>query len=146
GHGLIYLTSGHTSQLIAVRQGGSGDLTKTGIAWKATRGVPTRPSPLLVEDRLYMISDKGIATCLDAITGKQLWTERLGGDFWASPLCADGQIFLCDEEGKTHVVKPGPRFESIAINSLEGGCMGSPVAVGDALLIRTKAHLCCVGK
>jgi outer membrane protein assembly factor BamB len=146
GHGLIYLTSGHTAQLFAVRQGGSGDLTKTGIAWKCTRGVPTRPSPLVVENYLCMISDKGIATCLDALTGKQLWTERLGGDFCASPLYADGHIFLCDEEGKTNVLRPSAKYESVAVNTLDAGCMASPIAVGDVLLVRTKTHLYCVGK
>jgi outer membrane protein assembly factor BamB len=144
GNGLIYLTSGHTAQLIAVRQGGSGDLTKTGIAWKANRGVPTRPSPLVVDDRLYMVSDKGVATCLEALTGKQLWTERLGGDFCASPLFADGHIFLCDEEGKTHVLNPSAKYESVALNTLDAGCMASPIAVGDALYLRTKTHLYCI--
>src|SRR5262249_17269604 len=133
-------------QLIAARQGGSGDTTKTGIAWKATRSVPTRPSPLLVNDGLYMISDKGIATCLDALTGKQLWTERLGGDFCASPLYADGPIFLCDEDGKTHVLRPGAQFRNIAVNTLDAGCMASPIAVGETLFVRTKTHLYCIAK
>jgi hypothetical protein len=144
GNGLIYLTNGDKAQLIAVRQGGSGDVTKTGIAWKAARGVPTRPSPLLVDDRLYIVSDKGIATCLDALTGKQLWTERLGGDFCASPLYAAGHIYLCDEAGSTHVLKAAPQYQSVAVDTLDAGCMASPIAVGDALFVRTKTHLYCI--
>jgi outer membrane protein assembly factor BamB len=146
GHGLIFLTTGHTAQLIAVRQGGSGDVTKTGIAWKFNRGVPTRPSPLLVGDQLYMVSDKGIATCLDALTGKLLWQERLGGSFCASPLYAAGHIYLADEDGKTHALAPGPTFQSVAVNQLDAGCMASPAAVGDALYLRTKTHLYCIGR
>src|SRR5205085_6749159 len=141
GHGLIYLTSGHTAQLLAVRQGGSGDVTKTGIAWKATRGVPTRPSPLLVGDRLYLVSDNGIATCLDAKTGKQLWQERLGGAFCASPLYAAGHIYLSDEEGKTHVIADESTFHSVAVNQLGAGCMASAAVAGNALFLRTKTHL-----
>jgi outer membrane protein assembly factor BamB len=93
-----------------------------------------------------MISDKGIATCLDAMTGKQLWTERLGGDFCASPLYADGHIYLCDEQGQTHVLRPGSQFRSIAVNTLDAGCMASPCAVGDAIFVRTKTHLYCIAK
>src|SRR5262249_48304883 len=110
-----------------------------------TRGVPTRPSPLLADDRLYMISDNGIATCLDALTGKQLWTERIGGKFCASPLYAAGHIYLCDEEGKCNVLRSARQYESVAVNTLDGGCMASPVAVGDALFVRTKTHLYCIG-
>ena len=146
GHGLIYLTSGHTAQLLAVRQGGSGDVTKTGIAWKWTKGVPTRPSPLLVGDRLYTISDHGIATCLDARTGKQLWQERLGGAFCASPTYAAGHVYFSDEEGKTHVLADGPTFQSVAVNHLDAGCMASLAVAGDALFLRTKTHLYCIGQ
>src|SRR5262249_40639532 len=136
----------HTAQLLAVRQGGSGDVTKTGIAWKANRGVPTRPSPLVVGDRLYTISDKGIATCLDALTGKQLWQERLGGDFCASPVYAAGHIYLSDEEGKTHVLADSATFQSVAVNQLDAGCMASLAIAGDALFVRTKTHLYSIGK
>jgi outer membrane protein assembly factor BamB len=144
GHDLIFLTTGHTAQLWAVRQGGSGDITKNGVAWKTTRGVPTRPSPLLVGDLLYMVSDKGIATCLEVKTGKQLWQERLGGSFAASPLYAADHIYLADEDGQTHVLAAGPTFRSVAVNHLDAGCMASPAAVGDALYLRTKTHLYCI--
>ena len=144
GHGLIYLTSGHTAQLLAVRQGGSGDVTKTGIAWKATRGAPTRPSPLVVGDRLYTISDNGIATCLEAKTGKQLWQERLGGAFCASPVCAAGHIYLSDGEGKTHVLADAATFQSVAVNQLDTGCMASLAVAADAIYLRTKTHLYCI--
>jgi outer membrane protein assembly factor BamB len=146
GNGLIYLTTGHTAQLLAVRQGGSGDVTKTGIAWKANRGVPTRPSPLVVADRLYMVSDNGIATCLHSLTGKQLWQERLGGAFCASPLYAAGRIYMSDEEGRTHVLAADSTFQSVAVNQLDAGCMASLAVAGDALFLRTKTHLYCISE
>src|SRR5262249_24313581 len=144
GHGLIFLTTGHTAQLLAVRQGGSGDLSKSGIAWKTSRNVPTRPSPLLVGDLLYLVSDRGIASCLEAKTGKQLWQERLGGDFCASPVYAAGHIYVADEEGQTHVLAAGSTFRSVAVNRLDAGCMASPAVAGEALYVRTKTHLYCI--
>lgn len=141
GHGLIYLTSGHTAQLLAVRQGLSGDLTPHGIAWKVVRGVPTRASLLLVGDLLFMVSDQGVASCLDARTGKTHWQERLGGGFSASPVHCNGCVYFADELGKTHVLKAGTRFERLAVNELEEGCMASPAIVDGALYLRTRTHL-----
>ncbi len=141
GHGLIYLTSGHTAQLWAVRQGLSGDLTETGVAWRVVRGVPTRASLLLVGDLLFMVSDQGVASCLDARTGKTHWQERLGGGYSASPVSCNGCVYFADELGKTHVLKAAPRFERLAVNELDEGCMASPAIVDRALYLRTRTHL-----
>jgi outer membrane protein assembly factor BamB len=92
-----------------------------------------------------MVSDRGIVSCLEAKTGKPLWQERLGGDFCASPVYAAGHIYLADEEGQTHVLVAGPSFRSAAVNRLDAGCMASPAAVGDTLIVRTKSHLYCIG-
>ncbi len=146
GHGLIYLNSGHTAQLLAVKQGGQGDITKTGIAWKVSRGVPTRPSPLLLGDLIFMVSDNGIATCLEAKTGKQVWQERLGGHFCASPVYAAGNLYLFDEDGKGYVLAAERTFRIVAANQLKTGCMASPAIVGDSLIVRTKTHLNCLRK
>jgi outer membrane protein assembly factor BamB len=141
GDGLVYLTSGHTKELLAVRQGGSGDVTKTGIAWRVKRGVPSRPSPLLVDDLLYMVSDDGLASCLEAKTGKPVWQGRLGAGFSASPVYAAGHIYFVDEAGKTHVLAPGRTFRVVAVNQLDEGCMASPAVAGQALFLRTRTHL-----
>ena len=144
GNGLIYLTSGFPMQLLAVRQEGNGDRTKDGIAWKSSKGVPTRSSLLLVDDLLYMVTDGGIASCVKAQTGEQLWQQRLGGSFSASPLFAAGHLFFADEDGKTHVLAPGPTFKSVAVNQLDAGCMASAAVVNQALFLRTKTHLYCI--
>jgi outer membrane protein assembly factor BamB len=145
GDGLVFLTSGHTANLLAVRLGGSGDLTHEALMWKSIKGVPTRPSLLLSGDLLYMVSDGGIASCVEAGTGKPLWQQRLGGKFSASPLLAAGHIYLADEDGKAYVLEPGPSFKLVATNELSAGCMASPAVVDDTLYWRTKTHLYAIG-
>jgi outer membrane protein assembly factor BamB len=146
GHELIFLTSGHPMQLLAVRQGGRGELGKDSVVWKTNRAVPTRPSVLLVDDSLYMVADKGVASCLRVKSGELLWQERLGGSFSASPLYAAGHVYFADEEGKTHVLKPGDAFKAVAVNQLDAGCMASPAVVGNELFLRTKTHLYCISE
>jgi outer membrane protein assembly factor BamB len=139
----MYLNTGYMKpQTIAVRLGGSGDITDTHLVWKNTQGNPNKPSPLLIDGLLYLISDKGgVASCLDAKTGEVVWTKRIGGNFSASPIYADGRIYFCDQDGKTIVVKPGREYDEIAVNELGDGFMASPIAVGQALYLRGKSHL-----
>ncbi len=146
GNGLIYLTSGHNMNLLAVKQGLRGKIDKDGIAWRVIKGVPTRPSLLLLKDLLFMVSDNGIASCLDAKTGKTHWQERISGDFSASPVYANGHIYFADQNGKTYVIAADKTFKQVALNRLPSGCMASPAIVGDNLLLRTKTHLYCIGK
>ncbi len=144
GHGLIYLTTGHTANLLALRPGGSGDVTAN-IAWKMNRSVPTRPSPLLIGDSIYMVNDNGIASCVDALTGKQIWQERLGKPSTPSPVYANGCIYAPDEDGRTFVFAASRTYKLITANRLDDGCMASPAIAGDALFLRTKTHLYCIG-
>lgn len=146
GHGLIYLTSGHNMNLLAVKQGGTGDLTPDSVVWRTKRSVPTRPSLLLIDDLLYMVNDGGIASCLEAKTGKEVWQKRLGGAFSSSPIYAAGHIYMCDDSGKTHVLAAGRDPNEVVVNKLDTGCMASPAVVGDSLLLRTKTHLYCIGE
>jgi outer membrane protein assembly factor BamB len=146
GNGLIYLTTGHTSNVLAVKAGGKGLLAPSSVAWKTIKATPSRPSLLLMDDALFMVSDKGFAASVDPKTGEQQWQERLGGDFCASPILADGKIYVFDQDsGKAHVLATGKEFKSLAVNKLDDGCMASPAAVGDALYVRTKTHLYCLG-
>jgi outer membrane protein assembly factor BamB len=146
-HDLIILNSGHTSNLLAVKIGKSGDITAEGIAWKYEKKAPTRPSVLAIKDHLYMVSDNGIATCLDAKSGKLAWEERLDGQFSASPIYADGNIVVPNQEGKTHVFEANPsKFVGVSVNKLDAGCMASPAAVGETIYLRTKTHLDAIGK
>jgi outer membrane protein assembly factor BamB len=147
GHGFFYLLTGHPAQLVALKQGGHGALAKDSVAWESDKAVPSRPSLLLVGDLLFMVSDDGVMTCLDAKTGKPHWSERLNGAFSASPVYADGHIYAANQTGKTTVVKAqgGAMAEVVSVNELKDGCMASPAIAGDALFLRTKAHLYCIG-
>jgi hypothetical protein len=145
GHGLIFLTNGHKANLFAVRQGATGMLTDDDVAWKSNRAVPTRPSILLIGDYLYMVSDGGVGSCVDAKTGKYRWNERLGKATSSSPIVAGGLIYSADEEGTTTVFAASPTFKIIASNKLSAGCMASPAAVDRAMILRTKTHLYCIG-
>lgn len=140
--GLVYLTTGfHGPEMLAIRPDGSGDVTKSHVVWRASRGVPLTPSPLWVDGVLYMVSDRGIASALDAATGKQLWQARLGGAFSASPVLAAGRLYFTNEEGETTVVAPGRKYEELAKNRLDGRTLASPAVVEGALIIRTDRAL-----
>src|SRR4029453_6351919 len=111
GHGLVYIATGFQQpSLIAVRADGTGDVTRTHIAWTLRRAAPYTPSPLLVGDELYVVSDIGIASCLDAVTGKTHWIQRLDGNSSASPTFADGHIYFMSEEGTATIIAPGREF------------------------------------
>jgi outer membrane protein assembly factor BamB len=146
GHGLVFIATGFQQPtLLAVRPDGTGDVTRSHVAWTLTRGAPYTPSPILVGDELYVVSDIGIATCLDARTGAVRWLERLGGNYSASPVFADGRIYFVSEEGTTTVIEPGRTFRVLARNTLDGAMLAS-IAVSDgSFFLRTDTHLYRVG-
>lgn len=139
GQGLVFLCSGYDKPwLYAVRPDGTGDVTETHMAWKLERGAPLNPSPLLIGEDLYIVSDTGVATCLNAKTGEQHWQQRIGGNFSASLLLADGRIYMLDENGKTYVFKPNhDQYEELAVNELPGRTLASIAAADESLFLRT---------
>ena len=98
-------------------------------------------SPLLVGDRLYMVSDQGVASCVNVADGERVWQQRIEGQHCASPLYASGRIYFFDREGRSVVIAPGDEYQELAVNQLEDGFMASPAVLGDALILRTKTHL-----
>jgi outer membrane protein assembly factor BamB len=146
GNGLVYIATGFQEPtLIAVRPNGEGDVTRTHIAWTLRRGAPLTPSPLLVGDELYVPSDNGILTCVDARTGAVHYQQRLGGNIAASPISADGHIYLLNEDGATTVISPGTTFQRLAVNRLDGGALASIAVSGGSLFIRTDRDLYRIG-
>ncbi len=142
GHGLVYLSTGfQTPALLAVRADGEGDVTRSHVAWRLRRGAPLTPSPILVGDELYVVTDFGIATCVDALTGDIHWQRRLGGNHSASPVFVGGRIYFQNEEGVTTVLAPGPEFRVLARNRLDGVTLASMAVADGALFIRTDGHL-----
>jgi outer membrane protein assembly factor BamB len=142
GLGLVFITTGFQQPAImAVRPDGRGDITRTHVAWTLSRGAPLTPSPLLVDQVLYVVNDAGIASNIDALTGTIRWQQRLGGTFSASPVLVDGRIYFLDEDGRTTVVGPGPTFERLATNVLEGPALASMGVASGSFFIRTGSHL-----
>lgn len=142
GHGMVFFATGFGKpQLWAVRADGEGDVTETHVAWKSTRQIPQKPSPILIDDELYVISDSGITTCFDALTGEVRWIERVDGNYSASPVFADGKIYFCSHEGKVTIIEPGDQFKEVAVNEIDGQIMASPVPLDGALLLRSDRAL-----
>jgi outer membrane protein assembly factor BamB len=142
GQGLVFIATGfNTPSLVAVRPDGSGDVTRTHVAWAETRGAPYTPSPILVGEELYFVNDTGILSCVNARTGKFLWQQRLGGNYSASPVLIDGRLYFTSEEGVTTVVAPGTVFRQLAVNRLDGATLASIAISNGSLFIRTDTHL-----
>ncbi len=142
GNGIAYMITGFgKTELFAIRLDGSGNVTGKSIIWKTAGLVPQIPSPVLVDDLLFMINDAGVLTCLEAASGKQVWRERLKGSFSASLLYADGHVYCFSREGVTTVFQAARKYEVLATNVLDSGFMASPAVSGKALFLRTKEHL-----
>ncbi len=144
GHGLLYMsTSFNQPRLLAVRLAADG--RGAAIAWEEKKGAPSMPSPLVVGERLCMVSDKGVATFLDAKTGSAVANLRLGGNFSSSPLFASGRIYVGNRDGDTFVIDPGSAAGAeptlLATNHLDGRIFATPAAVGDSLYLRTDTAL-----
>lgn len=141
-HFMVVATGFGKPELWGVRlRKAEGDITQTHIAWKQNAGAPAQSSPLLIGDRVYMVSDGGIASCLNAETGKIVWKQRIGSDFAASPLYAAHRIYFWDARAGCTVIEPGDTYKQLAKNELESGFMASPAVVGESLILRTKTHL-----
>jgi len=142
GHSRLFIGTGYDkAQLWAIRPEGHGDMTASNVVWKMTSQAPLNPSPVLWGDELYVVSDNGVATCVNAATGEQFWRHRLGGDFSASPVWAEGRVYFPSESGATTVVQTGHEYKELAVNQLDGRIMASPAIVGRAIILRTDANL-----
>ncbi len=142
GFGLVFVNTGYMKpHLLAIHLGGEGDVTDSKVVWRYHWQVSANPSPLLIDNRLYLISDWGIATWLDAHHGEDIWRERLGGRHYASPIYAEGRIYNFDVQGRSVVLRAGERFERLATNSLDGAIRATPAVAGRAFFIRTESHL-----
>jgi outer membrane protein assembly factor BamB len=138
---VIYPSGFPRGQLLAVRPNGRGDVTESHVVWRVARGVPNKPSVLLVGDLLFMINDGGILTCLEAKNGEVVWTTRLKGEYTASPVSAEGRVYVFSEDGLATVFEAGREFKQLAQNTLDDGFLASPAIDGKALFLRTRTHL-----
>jgi outer membrane protein assembly factor BamB len=143
GHDLVFAFIDHDHpELWAIRPDGNGDVTDTHVAWKESRSMPERCSPLLVGELLFLVNRDGVATCLEAKTGELVWRERLRGKYSASPILAQNHIYLFNEDAITTVIQAGREWNVVATNALANQQLRSTPAVdGNAWIIRTENYL-----
>ena len=139
---LVFVNTGLIHpKLWAIRPDGKGNVSDTHVVWKIEKDIPAESSPVIVEDLIYIVSDRGVANCIEAKTGKIIWQEQLEGEYGASPVYADGCVYFFNKEGRTIVIKHGRAFVVVATNQLGDGFMASPAIVGRSLILRSKTHL-----
>jgi outer membrane protein assembly factor BamB len=134
--------------LLAVKLGGSGDVTATHLLWRYERSLPDVPAPLLYNGVVFLVRSGGIATTLDAGTGKVLKQGRLTGaleDYYASPIAVDGKVYIASEHGKVVVLRAGGDWEILAINEFDADIYATPAIGEGKLYIRTANALYAIG-
>jgi len=142
GLGMVFIPVGFgKKQIIALKLGGTGVLDEASLVWRAEKGAPNKPSLILDGDYIYAVDDKGIATCFEAKTGTVKWSERIGGDYSASPLFAEGRLYFFSENGTVTVVAAAQEFKKLGEGKFDDGFMASPAVSGKALFLRTKSAL-----
>ena len=135
--------------ILGIRVGGEGDMTKQNVVWTYGKRVPQLPSPLVYEDALYMVNEGGIVTLLEPDTGDLVAQGRLKGavdSYYASPVAADGKIFMASELGKVAVLRPGSGLDVVAVNDLDDLIYATPAIADGRLYIRTRNTLYCFGE
>ena len=150
GYGMVFCSSGRAGPTLAIRPGGTGDVTETHLAWESPRGSPFVPSPILYRERIYMVNDmQSIATSLNAHSGQRVWQGRLGvarrEGFSASPVALDGKVFFTNDNGETFVVRAADGFELLHVNSLGERTLASPALVDGRWYFRTARNLVAIG-
>lgn len=145
--GVIYTTRGYRSgPYVAIRPGGQGDVSNSHVVWRVPTGAPYISSLIHYQGLIYTAGELGVVTCLDAKTGERVWQERVGGVFTASPVAADGRIYLVSETGETVVLKAGRTLEVLSRNKLEGHFVASPAISRGRIFLRGDSELFAVGK
>jgi outer membrane protein assembly factor BamB len=149
-HGLLFVASNGPGGniIMAIRPGGSGNITRSHVAWRYERGAPYTPSPVVVGDYLYAVRSGGLLTCLNAKTGAEMWQQRLParGDYYASLLAADGKIYALSEDGEATVIAAKPTYQLLSVNDMAERSMASPAVSNGRIYIRTDKTLFAIGK
>lgn len=145
--GMLFLSRGYrSSPYMAIRLGGRGDITNSHVAWRVPTGGPYVSSLVHYQGVIYMSTDNGIVSAVDAKNGERLWQERVGGTFSASPIAGDGKVYFVSEGGETIVIKAGRTFEIVSRNKLDGHFVASPAAGGGKVFLRADDRIYAIGK
>ena len=144
---LIYLSRGYrSSPFMAIRPGGRGDVVASHVPWRVPSGAPYISSLVYYDGLIYMTGDVGVLTVTDAKTGERVYQERVGGVYTASPVAADGKVYLSSEDGETIVIAAGRTPRVLARNKLNARQLASPAVSGGRLFIRSDDVVYAVGK
>ena len=146
---MIYVGTGYErAHILGIRvdEKSKGNVTESHVEWEITKRAPNTPSFMVVDDLLYFISDGGIATCVEPLTGEVIWQERTAGPISASPVHFNGMIYFLDEQGKTTVIKAGRKFEIIAENKIKERTLASFGISEGAIYIRSEKSLFRIGE
>jgi hypothetical protein len=138
---VVFCTGYFNPELWGVRVDGQGDVTESHVAWTFRGAVSDTPSPTIVDGRVYLVSNTGVGTVVDLATGIRISRFRLGGNYSASPVVAGGQLYFCDEAGRTKIVDAVDKPRVIASNRLDGAMKASPAVLGNAIILRTDKAL-----
>lgn len=145
--GIVVAMAGFNGAAMAVRAGGSGDVTQTHRLWYHSKNPQRVGSPVLVGNHAYILNDNGLAQCLEVKTGEDLWKkDRLTSSAWGSMVAADGKLYITNRDGETLVLAASPKFELLAKNALGEPVYGSIAISGGDLFIRSYHHLWCIGE
>jgi outer membrane protein assembly factor BamB len=142
--GLVYSLSGRNGPILAIRPGGTGDVTGSHVVWKTKRGGPYVPTGVAYRNRLYVITDGGVLACHNAGDGTRIWQQRLRGAFTSSLVAGDGRIYATNERGTMFVVAAADEFKLLAENELDERMLATPAISQGELLLRTERHLWCI--
>ncbi|MCS7047274.1 MAG: PQQ-like beta-propeller repeat protein, partial [Gemmataceae bacterium] len=141
----VYAIQGMKGPLFAIKAGGNGDVTETHVLWKYQGQTPDAASPVVCKDLVFLANNAGVAICVDAKTGKEIWKERLADAFRATPLVAGSRVYFFGKEGKTTIIEADRQLKVIGGGELGEDTMASPAVAGNDLILRTKGHVARVG-
>ena len=146
GDGLVFTCGGWGGKetIKAFKLGGQGDQKESQLVWEQKKGMPKVPSMLYVKPHLFAITDGGVASCMKAETGELVWQERVGGNFSATPVAAEGRIYFLGDNGETTIIEAGPEFKVLAKNPLGEKVQASMAVSQGQLIIRTEKNLFCI--
>ncbi|MBN1821798.1 MAG: PQQ-like beta-propeller repeat protein, partial [Prolixibacteraceae bacterium] len=148
-NGIVFINSGwvlsegtpYFSRMYAVDPSGKGDITESGLIWWTQEDVPQLSTPVIFNRKIYMVEERGMATCLDAENGRVFWKHKLEGNYNSSPVYAAGNIYFINVKGKTTIIKPGEEFEIVAENKINGTVKATPAFVSGKMILRSDSHL-----
>lgn len=146
----VFIAAGYPTKIaMAIRLGSSGELKDSDIIWKFTKGIAYVPSPILYGDYLYLMTDRGIITCLNSKTGEVVYEGGrvpIPATFTASPVAFDNKLLLTSEDGDTFIIKAGPKHEVLGTNSLDEPVYASPAIADGKIFLRGEKNLYCISK